>query len=119
MKTATARAEDARISLKHSVVICNELRGKKLEKAKSFLENLIDRKINLAGKYHPTAAKKILEILKNAEANAKVKGLDSEKIFIKQIKADKSRGFVKPKSRWRQRGRRAKASNISVIVEER
>ena len=119
MKTATARADDARISLKHSMVICDQLRGKKLDKAKSFLENLLFKTISLDGKYHPTASKKILEILKAAEANAKVKGLNPDKIFIKQIKGDKSRNFMRPRSRWRLRGRKAKATNILVLLEER
>lgn len=119
MKTATARIEDARISFKHSITICKSLRKKRVEKAKNFLENLIDRKINLDGKYHPNAAKKILQILKEAEANAKVKGLDPEKIFIKTVKADKGPKFIRPKSRWRLRGRKAKSTNITIIVEER
>ena len=119
MKTATARIEDARISLKHSMAICKKLRKRKVEKAKVFLENLIDGKINLEGKYHPNAAKKILQMLKEAEANARVKGLDPEKIFIKSIKADKGPKFVRPKSRFRLRGREAKSTNITIVVEER
>lgn len=119
MKTATVRIEDARISLKHSIVICKELRNKKVEKAKAFLENLINKKINLNGKYYTNAAKKILQALKEVEANAKVKGLNSEKIFIKQMKADKGPVFIRPKSRWRFRGRKAKSTHVTIVVEER
>lgn len=119
MKTASALLEDARISLKHSVIICKEIKNKKIEKAKKFLEMLIDRKISLNGKYYTNAAKKILEILKTAEANAKVKNLNSERLFVKIAKADKGRVFIRPKSRWRFRGRRAKVTRIEIKLEER
>jgi ribosomal protein L22 len=119
MKTAVAKAVDARISTKHSMAICDEIRGKRMDFAKRFLENLLDRKIRIDGKYHPNAAKKILEILNSAEANAKIKGLSEEKLFLRKVSVDWGAGFVKPKSRWKLRGRRAKATNISVVVEER
>lgn len=120
MKTASASIESARISLRHSVVICKELRGRKLEFAKRFLENLIDRKAKLSNrKYHPTAAKQILEILESAENNAKQKGLTEEKLFIRKIKADQGYTFIKPKSRWNLRGREAKATTLVVELGER
>jgi len=119
MKTATASIENAEISLKQSIVICDKLRGKKLESGKKFLEDLLDKKINLDGKYFPTTAKKFLELLESAEANAKVKNLTAEKLFIKKIKADKGYRYMKPKSRWRMRGRKVKSSTIQLEVEER
>ena len=114
-----AKFENARISLKHSVIVCKELKNKKLEKAKKILENLIDKKTDLNGKYYTNTAKKILEVLKNAEANARFKGLNLEKTFIKNMKVDKGFTFIRPKSRWRFRGRKAKSTNLEIIVEER
>ncbi|MEM5882919.1 MAG: uL22 family ribosomal protein [Candidatus Aenigmatarchaeota archaeon] len=119
MKTASAILEDARISLKHSTIICKEIKNKKVDKAKKFLEMLIDKKISLDGKYYTKAAKQILEILKSAEANAKVKNLNPEKLFVKIAKADKGRVFIRPKSRWRFRGRKAKVTRIEIILGER
>jgi large subunit ribosomal protein L22 len=119
MKTALAYVKNARISLKHSVVICKELKGKKLENAKNFLKNLIEKKISLNGKYHTNAAKKILEALESAGANAKQKGLAEEKLFIKNIKADKGFIFVRPRSRWNLRGRKVKSTNLFVEIGER
>ncbi|MEM7825717.1 MAG: uL22 family ribosomal protein [Candidatus Aenigmatarchaeota archaeon] len=119
MKTASACLEDARVSLKHSVVLCKEINNKRVEKAKKILEMLINRKISLNGKYYTNAAKKILEILKTAEANAKVKNLNPERLFVKNAKADKGRVFIKPKSRWRLRGRKAKVTRIEINLEER
>jgi len=119
MKTATSSIQNAEISLKQSVIICNQLRGKRLESGKRFLESLVDRKSNLDGKFYPTTSKKFLDLLKAAEANAKVKNLTAEKLFIKKIKADRGYRYMRPKSRWRFRGRKVKSSTIQVEVEER
>jgi ribosomal protein L22 len=119
MKVAIARASNLRISFKHSIIILKELKNKKLEKGKKFLEDLIDKKVNLSGKYYTNTAKKIFEVLKSLEANAKQKNLNVEKLFIKTAKANKGEVFIRPKSRWRFRGRRIKSTNIEIIAEER
>jgi len=119
MKTAIAKISNARISFKHSLVLCKELKGKKLSKAKSFLENLISQKVNIDGKYYTNAAKNFLDLLKAAEANATKKGLNSEKLFIKQIKADRGSRFYRPRSLWHLRRQRIKAVNLSLELEER
>jgi ribosomal protein L22 len=119
MATALARLEDARISLKHAIVICKSLRNKKVDKAKRFLKNLIDKKVSLKRKYYTKAAKKILEVLETAEANAKVKNLNLEKLFIKTAKADKGPTLIRPRSRFRFRGRKFKSTHITIEVEER
>jgi ribosomal protein L22 len=119
MKTASAKMERARISLKHSLAIIGELKGKKLEAAKRFLEDLLDKKISLGKKYHPTAAKQILEILESAEANAKQKEMNSEKLFIRKIKADKGFTFMRPRTRIHLRGRKVKSTTLFVELGER
>lgn len=119
MKTASAKFQDARISIKHSVVICKELKGKSLKKAKALLEGLLDESRDIDGKHFSSAAKKFLEILENAEANAKQKNLNLDKLFVKKAKADAGETFVRPKSRWKLRGRKAKSSTIIIEVEER
>jgi large subunit ribosomal protein L22 len=119
MAIASAKIEDARISLKHAIIICRNLKNKKIDKAKKFLNDLIERKISLDGKYYTGATKKILEVLENAEANAKEKNLNLERLFIKTAKADKGAGFVRPRSRARFRGRRIKSTNITIELEER
>jgi large subunit ribosomal protein L22 len=119
MKTASASVKNARISLKHSVAICKELRGKKLESAKNFLKGLLEKKISLGGKYYTNAAKQILEVLESAEANAKQKGLAEEKLFIRKIKADKGFVFTRPRSRWHLRGTKVKSTTVIVELGER
>ncbi|MEM5773226.1 MAG: uL22 family ribosomal protein [Candidatus Aenigmatarchaeota archaeon] len=119
MKTARAKISNARISLKHALVLCKELKGKKLEKARKFLENLISEKVSINGKYYTKAAGIFLELLKSAEANAAQKGLATEKLFIKNIKADKGLRFYRPRSLWHLRRQRIKAVNLTVEVGER
>jgi len=91
----------------------------KLEKAKKFLQDLIDEKVNIECKYFTKASKKFLELLNTAEANSKQKNLNLEKLFIKAIKVNKGEKFVRPKSRFKYRGREAKSTNIEIVLEER
>ena len=118
-KTAGAKFENARISLKSSRIICNEIRGKPVGRAKKLLEDLVNEKRSLGGKYYTNTAKKILEILINAEANAKAKNMNGERLFIKLAKADKGRTFVRPRSRSGRRGERAKMTHVEILLEER
>ncbi len=119
MKTAQTILRDARISFKQSMILSKLIKGKKLEKAKSTLESLVDRKTSLQGKYYPKTASKFLEMLQTVEANAKVKKLDTTKLFVKKIKADKGLVFMRPRSRFRLRARRAKSATVELVVEER
>ena len=118
-KTATTRATEARISLKHSVIICKALKGKRLEKAIDLLEGMSMGKLDLDGKYYTSASKKLLEMLNAAGANAAQKGMDSTKLFVAAAKPNKGRGFMRPRSRAKLRGRYAKSTNIEIILEER
>jgi large subunit ribosomal protein L22 len=116
---AKAVQKNARISLKHAIILCRAIRKKKLEKAKIFLKNLIDKKASLNRKYYTKAAKQILKVLENAEANAKNKNLNLERLFVENAKASKGEKFIRPKSRAKFRGRKAKSTNIEIILGER
>ena len=116
-KAAKSRAPDARISLKHSVVICKALKGKRLEKAKTLLQEMSIGKIDLNGKYYTKASKKFLELLNEAQANAAQKGMDAAKLFVTAAKPSKGRGFYRPRSRAKLRGRNAKSTNVEIILD--
>jgi len=118
-KTAKASRPVARVSLKDSVLIFKQIRNKNLKKAKTFLNELIEHKKSLDGRYYPTASKEILSLLKEAESNAESLGLDTERLFIKRAAANKAFTFILPKSRYTHRGRRAKMCHLEVEVEER
>ena len=84
-----------------------------------FLQELIEKKRNIDGKYYTKASKVLLELLKTVKANAKNKGMDESKLFIRLIKADKGETLWRPRSRWILRGQKMKSVNLSVEVEER
>jgi large subunit ribosomal protein L22 len=110
-KTAKALGRSLKISPKHAVEICNKIRGMKVEKAQAYLEDVMEMKTAVpfkkhnkkvghrrgiggwpTGRYPVKAAKQILDILKNAEANAEYKGLDTENLKIMHISSH--RGYV-------------------------
>jgi ribosomal protein L22 len=115
----SSKLSDARISFKSSLILSRELKGKRVGSAKQFLDGLINQTTNIDGKHYTTVAKTFLQLLKSAEANARQKNLDTEKLFVKIAKTDKARKFVRPKSRFKFRGREAKTANIEIVLEER
>lgn len=119
MKTAIGKNENLPISLQHSIIVCRSIKGKKTDKAVALLEDLIERKRSLDGKYYVNAAEEILKVLNTTIANAKVKGYDDGKLYVKNARASKGFIFIKPKSRFKFRGRKAKSSSIVIEVEER
>jgi len=119
MKTAKANRPLARTSVKDCVRLAKEIKNKKTVAAKRFLNELIDRKKNLDGKFYPTASKVVIRLIEEAENNATAEGLDVDKLFIREIITNKTFKFILPKSRWGHRGRQAKLCQINLTVEER
>jgi|FaiFalDrversion3_1042247.scaffolds.fasta_scaffold04299_3 large subunit ribosomal protein L22 len=119
MGIATAKLTGARISTLKTVLLLNKIRNKSLSYAKNFLKNLIEGKTSINGKYYTKTAKVLLSFLESAEANAKQKNLNLEKLFIKTITANKGEKIIRPRSRWRLRGRKAKSTNLHLVLEER
>ena len=121
MKTASTILRDGRISFKKSEILVHMIKGKKLSQARSMLKDLAEQKHShsLQGKYYPKTAKTFLEMLQSVEANAKVKKLNTEKLWIKRAKAEKGVVFMRPRSRFRLRARKAKSATVEIVVEER
>ncbi|MDI6826653.1 MAG: uL22 family ribosomal protein [Candidatus Aenigmarchaeota archaeon] len=117
--TATASRPLARVSLKDSVKILENLRNKSVKKAKAFLNDLIGQKRDIDGKYYTGASRVILELIEEAENNADSLGLGREKLFIKEATANQAFRFMLSKSRWSHRGRKAKLCQLKVTLEER
>ncbi|MEM0023251.1 MAG: 50S ribosomal protein L22 [Thermofilaceae archaeon] len=104
-RTAIAAGRDLRISYKDAVEVLDAIRGLSLERAKRFLEDVISmrrpvpyrrfkKKVGhktgmAAGRYPVKAARAILRVLKDAEANAAYKGLDTEKLWVVHAAAHK------------------------------
>lgn len=119
MKTASAKSTNAVVSFKTSMELLRIIKNKRVDRAKKLLEGLIDQKRDVDGQYHTKTAKKLLEVVKSAEANAKNKTLNVERLFIKNARADKAERRNLAKSRTPHRGRIGKSANIEIVVEER
>jgi len=125
-KIATAKINQARISFKQSMILTDKIRGKRLSAAKQWLENLSEGLVNVdgigsveTGKTFPMASKKFLEAIQSLEANAKVKQMDVEKLFLVKAHANAGETFYRPKSRLKLRGRKAKSTNLTLVAMER
>lgn len=131
---ALAYGRDMKVSPKDTREVAGAIRGLWVESAKNFLNDVIKLKRPVPfkrfhrevahksgigpGRYPRNSAEAVLEILVNAEANAKSKGLDSKKLKVAQITVSQglhkrrgmARAFAKGPSK---RGRR---SNVEIIV---
>lgn len=119
MKAAIAKGTNAVVSLKTSRLLLREIKGKKVNRVKKFLEGLVNKKRDVDGQYHTKTARKILDIVKSAEANAKNKTMNVDRLFIRNARADKAEKRVLAKSRAPHRGRVGKSASIEIVVEER
>jgi large subunit ribosomal protein L22 len=132
--TAKAMAYELNVSPKHCYEILREIRGKKLSAAKTYLEDVIDKKRSVpfkrfnrnvghkrnqtgwdAGRYPVKACGEILTVIKNAEANAEYKGLDTDNMRV--IHAASKKGHVTRGMMPRAMGR-ASDWNIETVTVE-
>ena len=118
-KSIAARAWDAGVSLKSSKTVCDAIRGRKLDKAVKLLENMVAEKRSIRGRYYTKTSEKFIELLKNAESNARIVGMDAAKLHVYVARASKGRTFYRPRSRLGRTGEKAKLSNIEIIVGEK
>ena len=116
-KSAKAYGRGARISPKHSVIVCSAVTGKPLSKGKELLEGLVSGSRSLDGKYYTNASRELLELVKSAENNAESKGLNAERLFI-HASAHKGFSFWRPRA-FKMRGQHRKATNLQVVLEQR
>ena len=117
------------ISKKESILVCQAIRGKNVQKAKKFLEDVIAIKTPVpytryndnighkpgmcSGRYPVNVCKQVLKILKSAEANAQFKGLSTGNLIIRHASAQKG-----PTSfRYGRRRSKTKRAHIELVVE--
>ena len=113
-KSAIAAGRDLDISHKHAREILKELKGKYIEEAKEYLEEVIKMKRSVpfkkhnkkgahrsdlvgwhTGRYPVKAARVILKVLENLENNAAEKALDIKSCKIVHAAAHKGRKIQK------------------------
>ncbi len=132
-KMARALGVALPISTKKAVELCSFVRGRGLSTAVRLLEDVVAEKVAIPfrkyakggtghkpgrvgpGRYPKKACAQVVKLLKQAEANAKVKGLDATNLVVSSILAKK--GAMS----WhfgRQRRRRMKRTHVEVVVTE-
>lgn len=113
-KTVKCSGRELRISPKAAAEVCRAIKGMKLDEAKRFLEEVIKMKRPVpfkrykkevphrrmdekwyAGRYPVKAAKKILKLLEELEANAEYKGMDVENLIIIHAASQRGRKIKK------------------------
>jgi len=109
-RTAIASGRDLAISPKDAREICAYLKGRRLTEAKEILEEVMKLKLPIpfkrhnkevphrrgvsgfyAGRYPVKAAKEILRLLDQVEANAEFKGLPVDRLKVIHINAQRGR----------------------------
>ncbi|WP_440060058.1 50S ribosomal protein L22 [Thermogladius sp. 4427co] len=141
-KIAKAVRYDIPVSIKYMREVTAVLRGMKLKKAIELLENVIKLKEPIpfrryhgkvshkrgladkygwpAGRYPVKAARYLLELLRNVEANAENKGLDADRLVIIHIAAHKGVTLKRymPRAFGRATPKFRRMTNVEVIVKE-
>jgi large subunit ribosomal protein L22 len=135
-KTSRALGKEIRVSPKHCREVLKEVRGMKVEKAKEYLEGVMEKttpvpysrfkkylspkpKVGPA-RYPVKAAEAILKVIESAKANAEYKGLDSENMRIKVACASRGRieqGYM-PRAYGRSSPWNEQTTNIEIVLEE-
>jgi large subunit ribosomal protein L22 len=137
--TVKASGRELRVSPKLAVEVCTAIKGMKLDEAKTFLEQVQQKKKavpfrrhkktlphrkNLqkiaAGRYPVKAASEILEVLESAESNAMFKGLDTERLRVAQAAAYpgiKIKRFI-PRAMGRATPRNETLCHVEIILEQ-
>ena len=135
-RSATAYGYELHCSVKDSMNLAYAIRGMKVEKAKEYLQEIVDMKRPLPAVFHnrkrahqkgigpgsfpQKAARYMLKTVKNAENNAEYKGFDPENMKIAHISTYGGRIIkgMMPRAHGRATDKNTKTTNIEIILEE-
>jgi large subunit ribosomal protein L22 len=128
---ACAAGVNIRASQKYCIQIANAIRGKKIDKAKTFLNNVINMKQAVPmtrfngdvghktkigpGRFPVKACAAVLNVVETAEANARFKGLNVPSLVVYHISTKKG------SDDWhygRKRRRQIKQCHVEVVLKE-
>lgn len=127
---AVARARSMAISPKMSMEVCDNIRGRRLEKAIALLEDVLKMKRPIVvrrfnrdlghkagygpGRYPMKTANIFISLLNLAKANAENKGLNSENLVINFAKAD----FAERRQHQGRHRGKMKSAHVEIHVKE-
>jgi large subunit ribosomal protein L22 len=139
-KTAKASGREVRVSHKNAREVCRTIKGMTLANAKAYLKDVIDKKKAVpirrfkkkaghrhglekafAGKYPIKTAKKVLNVIEAAEANAENKGLDVDRLRIFHAAAYpgiKIKRFT-PRAHGRSSPKYETLTHIEIVLDEK
>jgi len=140
-KIARAIANNAPVSERYSTEIAREIKGKRLDKAMKFLQDIVEHKRHLplkrfnkevphrkgmaasgtkTGRYPERCCTKWIGLLEQAKANADYKSLASDNLVIIHAFASKGVGRTshQPQGKTSGKARVKKAAHLEVIVKE-
>lgn len=112
-REAKAASMYAPISTKNSRLVCRRINRLSLEKAKDYLNALLQQRTDISGRYYTKAARHILNVLQSAEKNAVARGLG--KLRVRTITAEQGPRMMRRK---RKGGRALKYTHVKVVLEE-
>ncbi|MBN1762288.1 MAG: 50S ribosomal protein L22 [Methanomicrobia archaeon] len=137
--TARAMAYELHISPKHAHEVCKAIKGKKVEDAEAYLEEVLDMKAAVpfkrykkrvahrrglekwyAGRYPVKATAEILKLLRNARGNAEYKGLDTEALRIWRVATKQGRTIrgIMPRAFGRATPKNTETVTVEIILRE-
>jgi len=138
-KSAVASGRDLRISPKAAREVCRTIKGMKLDKARSLLLDVIEKRTPIpykrhkktvahkrslqgwyAGRFPEKTAKAVLQVLDSVESNAEYKGLSIDDLKIIHAAAQRARKIRKyiPRAFGRSSPFFDKLTHIEIVVEE-
>jgi len=106
------------ISPLNSVKVCRKINRKKFVDAKKTLEELLNKKTSLDGKYFTKTSKEILKLLNQLENNAKNKNLDVNTLFL-FISASKGPTMHRARRISQKFGSRLKMCHIQAVLSDK
>jgi len=139
-KTAKASGREIRVSHKHAREVCLTIKGMMLNKAKTYLRDVINKKKPVpfrrhkkklghrhglekafAGRYPVKTAQQVLRVIEGAEANAENKGLDLDRLRILHAAAYpglKIKRFT-PRAHGRSSPKYKTTTHIEIVLDEK
>ena len=136
---ARAKANELPVSPKHAIEIARFIRNKRTGDVLTYLEDVIAakkaipfRKFNRkvahkrglvkwdAGRYPKKASREYIRLINSVTRNAEYLGLDTERLEIVHVAANRGRGVegIFPRAMGRATPKRRETVNIEIVVQE-
>lgn len=123
MKYAISSKEKVRalgtlsISSENAIIVCKVLNRKKFAYAKKLLENIVNKKDSIKGRYFTKTSIEILKLLNQLESNARAQNVDASSLNL-FISAHKGSTMYRGR-RDRRHGIQLKSAHIQAVLSDK